>query len=148
MPPIYRHAPESLHIHNAAAAELLCEWVQTWKHYGLRTCDRLGREDRVGAGVYATGGEWATFATFATNVEKIHPVLDQFEAYCRPRRNVPFERFYKRQQQSGETFDQYVTELPQLAINCNFYDITPEEILRHIILFEIAGGRVKEARMI
>ena len=88
------------------------------------------------------------FATFATNVEKIHPVLDQFEAYCRPRRNVPFERFYKRQQQSGETFDQYVTELPQLAINCNFYDITPEEILRHIILFEIAGGRVKEARMI
>ena len=29
------------------------------------------------------------------------------------------EMFYKQQQQAGETFDQYVTELRQLAISCN-----------------------------
>ena len=86
------------------------------------------------------------FATFvwnpATNAEEIQPVLDQFEAYCRPRRDVPFERykFYKRQQQAGETFDKYVTELRHLAINCNSDHISPEEILRGRILFGIADG--------
>ena len=146
-------APEPLDIHNAAAAELWCEWVQTWKHYA-RATGLSEKPEAVQVSTLLTvigAPARRVFATFewnpATNAEKIQPVLDQFDAYCQPRRNVPFERykFYKRQQQAGESFDLYVTELRQLANNCSFDDITPDEILRDRILFGIADGRVREA---
>jgi len=37
---------------------------------------------------------------------KLQPIVDQFEAFCMPKRNVTYER-----QKIGETIDQYVTEL-------------------------------------
>ena len=42
------------------------------------------------------------------------------------RLNLPFERykFYRRQQQDGESFDQYATALGQLADRCDFTNIT------------------------
>ena len=126
--------------------------MQTWKHYTCTTGLGKKTESVQVSPLRTVIGALArrVLATFewnpATSVEKIQPVLDQSKAYCQPRRNVPFERykFYKQQQQAGKTFDQYVTELRQLAVNCNFDDITPEEIPRDRILFGIADGRVRE----
>ena len=38
--------------------------------------------------------------------------------------------FYRRQQQAGESLDQYATALRQLADWCDFTSITPDEVLR------------------
>ena len=53
---------------------------------------------------------WDVFSTFKDWVllgdeGKIKPVMTKFEAYCQPRKNVPFERyrFNRRTQEPGET---------------------------------------------
>ena len=55
------------------------------------------------------------------------------------------KKFYRRQQQAGESLDQYVTALRQQADRCHFPHITPEEILRDRILFGMADGKVQES---
>ena len=88
------------------------------------------------------------FATFkfdpVEDENKIVPVLAKFEAYCRPRLNIPFERykFYRLQQQAGESLDQCATALRQPA--GDFTSITSDEVLRDRILFGISDGRVCE----
>ena len=64
--------------------------------------------------------------------DKIADVIAKFDFYCEPRKNIPFERycFNRRQQQSGESIDQYITALRRLAANCEFDSITPDELLR------------------
>ena len=146
-------APEQLDIHNAIAAELWKEWEGAWKHYA-RATGLSTKEEAVQVSTLLTViGPQArrVFSTFQWNdpqdEEKIGTVLAKFAAYCRPRKNVPFERyrFYKREQQTGESLDQYATALRQLANHCDFENITPDEILRDRILFGITDGRVREA---
>ena len=57
---------------------------------------------------------------------KIEPVLRKFEEYCIPRENTIYERFlfFTRDQRESETIDQYLTELRQIAANCDFESIT------------------------
>ena len=57
---------------------------------------------------------------------KIKPVLEKFEAYCKPCENIPFERYcYNRHaQEPGEMYDQYRTALRQLAEGCDLETIT------------------------
>ena len=82
----------------------------------------IGEEARE---VYATFTDWTTEG----DESKIQPVLDKFEAYCQPRKNVPFERyrFNRRMQEPGETYDHYRTALRQLAEGCSFATITLDE---------------------
>ena len=53
-------------------------------------------------------------------------------------------QFYRRQQQAGESLDQYAIALRQLADRCDFTNITPDEILHDRILFGISDGRVRK----
>lgn len=87
------------------------------------------------------------YSTFdETDNDKIAPVLQKFEEYCQPRKNVPFERyrFNKHAQEAGETYDQYKTALRKLAEGCEFASITPEEILRDRLVFGIREAKVRE----
>ena len=74
--------------------------------------------------VYSTFSNWDAEGDEA----KLDPVLAKFEQYCRPRRNVPFQRycFNRRQQEAGETYEQYRTALRKMAQECEFGTITPD----------------------
>ena len=89
-------APELLDIHNATGAAPRGECklgstthvrpagagrLESVQVFTPTDCDRC-----AGRRVFTTF-EWNP----ATNAEKIQPVLDQFEACCRPRRNEPFK---------------------------------------------------------
>ncbi|XP_046590280.1 uncharacterized protein LOC124293457 [Neodiprion lecontei] len=65
-----------------------------------------------------------------------HKVIEHFEAYCVPKKNVVFERFvfYKRDQQDGETFEQYLTDIKKLSKNCQFQNFTNQMIRDRIVL--------------
>jgi len=56
--------------------------------------------------------------------KKLSVLVEKFEEYCTPRRNVTWERhvFNTRRQQPGETIDQYVTDLKKKAKSCEFGD--------------------------
>ena len=47
-------------------------------------------------------------------------------------------------QQSGESYDHYRTALRQLAERCEFESITPSQILRDKLVFEIRDSKVRE----
>ena len=76
--------------------------------------------------MYLTFRDWAVDG----DARRIKPVLQRFEAYCEPRKNVPFERykFNKRVQEAGEQHEQYNTALFKLAETCDFETITPNDI--------------------
>ena len=99
----------------------------------------IGEEARE---VFSTFNDWAR----AGDETKIEPVLQKFEQYCEPHRNVPFERyrFNRRVQEAGETYDQYRTALLKLAAGCDFQTISPNEILRDRLVFGVSDAKVRE----
>ena len=54
--------------------------------------------------------------------KKIDKILEKFEEYCTPRKNITWERhiFNTRAQQPGENIDQYSTDLRKKASSCEF----------------------------
>ncbi|XP_072380845.1 uncharacterized protein [Diabrotica undecimpunctata] len=56
---------------------------------------------------------------------KLADVLEAFESYVTPRKNVVYERylFYKRIQEEGEPFDHFLTDLKNKVRNCSKCEI-------------------------
>lgn len=72
-----------------------------------------------------------TFAT-AGDKMKLDKIMEKFEAYCIPKRNVTFERhrFFTCVQKTGEIIDHYVTELRNRSKTCEFGGLTDSLIKR------------------
>ena len=72
-------------------------------------------------------------------------LFQQFEQYCKPRKNLIVERhrFLTRNQEQSETIDQYVTELKNLASSCEWGDIK-EDLICSRIASGIVSTRVRE----
>ena len=131
------------------------KFKRVWDNYSLATELNKKAETIQVATLLTVIGEEArkVFATFtwttADDRGKIAPVLQKFEEYCQPCKNVPFERycFNRRVQEPGETYDQYRTALLllKLAAGCEFDKITADEILRDRLVFGIKDNRVREA---
>lgn len=66
---------------------------------------------------------------------KLQPIMDQFEAFCIPKRNVTYERhrFFTCMQKSGETIDQYVTELKHRSKTCEFGELKDSLVKDRIV---------------
>ena len=73
-------------------------------------------------------------------------VMAKFDEYCNPRSNVTFERFQfnSRTPNSAESFEHYVTELRKLQAQCDFGNVTPDQLLRDRIIFGISDSKVRE----
>ena len=144
--------PDILELTDGSTASNWRTWVAAWKNYTLAT--KLDKEDEVRqvATLLAVIGKEANkvFRTFtwasAGDEKKIAPVLKQFEDYCIPRENTIYERFlfFTRDQRESETVDQYMTELRQIAGNCDFESLTPEQLLRDRLVTGTRNGKVRE----
>ena len=79
------------------------------------------------------------------DAKKIEPVLRIFEEYCIPRENTIYERFlfFTRDQRESETINQCLTELRQIAANCDFESITRDQLLRDRL---VTGTRTTKTR--
>lgn len=144
--------PAPLEIHDANAAEKWKKFALAWRSYVLAT--ELSKKDekiQVATLLTVIGEEarevYSTFTDWERegDNEKIEPVLKKFATYCKPRQNVPFERyrFNRSVQEPGESYDQYRTALRKLAEGCSFNTITPEEILRDRLVFGIRDAKVR-----
>ena len=71
----------------------------------------------------------------AGDKSKVAKILEKFEAYCVPRRNITWERhvFNTRNQHDGEAIDQYVTDLKTKAQTCEFKDLKDSLIRDRIV---------------
>ena len=144
-------ALHSLEINDSNVAEKWSEWKEMWEHYSVAS--KVNKEEgdvQVAALLTAIGPEarkvFKTWNLSATERKDIKGVIERFDNYCNPRKNIPFERylFNSRQQEPGESFDRYVTALRQIADKCAFDAITPDDLLRDRIIFGIADNKVRE----
>ena len=145
--------PPALEIHSPNAADKWKKFFLAWDNYALATelakkdegvqvatlLTVIGEEARE---VYATFNDWEKDG----DDKKIKLVLKKFGEYCKPRKNIPFERFKfnRRMQEPGKMYDQYRTARRKLADSCNFEEITPEEILCDRLVFGIRDSKVRE----
>ena len=84
--------------------------------------------------------------TFASEDEKkdYKAVLKKFSEYCRPKKNLPFERytFWSRSQKEGEPFDKWLKDLRLIAKDCEFAE--EDNMIRDNIVFYVYDKRVQE----
>lgn len=83
--------------------------------------------------------------TFAPGDEKkLEKVMEQFETYCQPRKNITRERhiFNTRNQRPGESVDEYVTDLRGKAKSCEFKELT-ESLIRDRLVCGIISDKTR-----
>ena len=80
------------------------------------------------------------------DAEKIEPILRKLKEYCIPRENTIHERFlfFTWDQRESETIDQYLTELRQIAANCDFQSITSDQLFRDRLVTGTRNAKVPE----
>ena len=80
------------------------------------------------------------------DAKKISAVVSKFEEYCIPRENTIYECFvfFTQEQWEPETVDQYLMELRQIAANCDFDSITPDQLLRNRLVTGTKTAKVRE----
>ena len=142
--------PKEFSIHDSNAAEMWKSWRDRFRHYLVATkLDKESEAIKISTLLTIIGSDahkvYSTF-DFGDEGESLQRVLNKFEEYCQPLKNVPFERFRfnSRAQMAGEPFEQYVTALRQLQSRCEFEMATPDELLRDRIVFGISDCKVRE----
>lgn len=76
--------------------------------------------------------------------EMFETIVNKFTAYCNPMKNLVYEhfKFFKRDQLPGETVDQFITALKQLATSCEFQE--KDVLIRDRIVLGIRDPRIQE----
>ena len=92
-------------------------------------CRKRQKKENVKAFLFVIGKEgrelFNTFFFAKEQKDKLEPLLEKFESYCLPKKNVTMQRhkFNPRTQGSTELIDQFVTVLKNIAGDCEFGDI-------------------------
>ena len=123
------------------------EWRARFERFRIAT--RLDQEDgvvQVSSLIYAMGREadkiFSAFNFAAVAEGENDPrddfdiVLGKFDEHFVPKRNVIHERakFYNRSQQAGESVEEFLRSLRELAATCDFRDREEESIRDRIVL--------------
>ena len=103
------------------------QWRRDWRYYtAARELDTKHVAMQVGTFFNCAGPAAQEVAShFAwTEADGLDSLIDKFEEYCNPRRNIVMERyaFYSRSQQADETITTFLAALRQLAATCDFPD--------------------------
>ena len=145
--------PTPLEIRNPQVREKWKTFRRAWNSYALALeLDKKDQKVQVAIFLTVIGEEvqevFSTFTDWTTEGDdsKIDPILMKFEEYCQPRKNISFEWycFNQRQQEAGETYEQYRTALRKLSQTCNFRSIMLDEILWDRLVFGIRDDKVRE----
>ncbi|XP_049275480.1 uncharacterized protein K02A2.6-like [Rhipicephalus sanguineus] len=117
------------------------KWKQRFERF--RTSSGLSvkpEQHQVDALLYIMGEQaeeiYATFALSEENSKKFDAVVEQFDKYFIPRRNVIFERarFNTRLQQDGESAEDFVTALHTLSKDCEFGALREEFVRDRLVV--------------
>ena len=83
---------------------------------------------------------------FANDDEKkdYKVILKKFGEYCRPKKNVVYERhkFWSRRQNEGEPFDKWLKEMRVIAKDCEFAE--EDNMIRDKIVYGVFDKKVQE----
>lgn len=108
-------------------SEVWKRWKQRYDLYVLATStNTLPNEQQVAILLNLMGDQgielYNTFNVSAT--AKVSEVLEQFEKYCNPRKNIVYERFifFNAKQKPDQSIGEYIIELQTLSTSCEFME--------------------------
>ena len=116
------------------------EWKQIWTSYEiLSNLQVRDNKYRIATFITCIGADALRIYNslpFALTTRTSLKVLAAMEKYCLGETNVIYERFVfnQRAQQEGETFDQFLTALKELAKTCNFAAMHDELVRDRIVV--------------
>ena len=130
-------------------AENWRRWIQQFRLY-LNATGRDKKSEQIQCStLLSVAGEDAvevynTFVLDEAEQNKIEPLIEKFEQYCTPKKNVTFERhvFNTRSQGPGEHIDSYITEMRKLPKACEF-GILHDSLIKDRIVCGISSAEVK-----
>ena len=123
-------------------SEMWRRWRRGMEYFLAATCSGKSEGERVAIFMCMIGKDGQevkdTFeferAEDGTDIVTTKILFEKFEAYCKPRRNLVVDRhrFLTRDQQPGESIDQFVTELRTLAASCEWGELKDDLICSRI----------------
>ena len=126
-------------------------WKKEFQFYLTATESNDKDEDVKTSRLLTTIGEKArdiyytfTFAEEGDNM-KLTPVMAKFDEYFNLKKNLPYTRFkfFTYNQASGQTIDEYVTELKSRSRHCEFGTLR-DSLVRDRIVAGIQDAKVRE----
>ena len=124
-------------------AEAWRRWRRSMEYYLIATCTGKTEPQKVAIFMCMIGKDGQEikdtfeFETRENGQQVITTAIlfDKFEAHCKPKKNLVVERhrFLTRDQNTGESVDQYVTELKTLAASCEWGDLKDDLICSRIV---------------
>ncbi|XP_065941318.1 retrovirus-related Pol polyprotein from transposon 297 [Magallana gigas] len=126
-------------------AENWKEWLQGFRLYLIASgIDEKAGKVQVATFLHVAGVEarriYNTFNIPEEDVDKLDVLIQCFQDYVEPRKNLTYVRhiFFTRKQETHETIDNYVTDLKNKALQCEFGDLK-ESLIRDRIVCGISN---------
>ncbi|GFN74230.1 Pol polyprotein [Plakobranchus ocellatus] len=143
-------APPCLHL-EGNLAENWRKWQQRFQLYlEASELDKKPKKQQKAILLHTIGPDaLELFNTFTfseeEDIDDIRVKMQKFEEHCKPKRNLIYDRhqFLTKQQQEGESFDQFVTELKRLSADCEFRELK-DSLIRDRIICGIRSAQLKE----
>ena len=144
-------APEELDL---KSANMNAEWKmfkQLWENYEVALgLSQQENKKRTATLLTIIGKEaMKIFNTFKwkNNAEKenIIKVIEKFDAYFIPRKNITYERymFNTRKQKHNENVDEFITALKTLVDNCEF-GLLEESLIKDMLVLGVNDNKLRE----
>lgn len=134
------------------------KWYKKFKIYMLAT-ENIDKPDNIKVAILLHIGEEALekfeiFELSEDQQQNFNSVVKAFENYCIPKKNESVCRhlFFQRSQRSEENFDDFLTELKRLSIDCAFGELRDSLIKDRIVSIQrytkqtVEGSPVKRGR--
>ena len=136
--------PDPLDLDSSNVSDAWRKWRQRFELFSLASgLSSKGEGIQAATLLHVVGPDaLEVYNTFswedADDKSKVAKILEKFEAYCVPRKNITWERhvFNTHNQCNGETIDQYVTDLKTKAQTCEFKDLK-DSLIRDRIVCDI-----------
>lgn len=89
---------------------------------------------------------FSTWTMSDDDKKKLKSYFEKFEEYCRPKSNIIYNRymFKNRVQGENEPFEQFVTDLKSLLVDCDYRQELHDEMIRDHIVFGVKSPKIRE----
>ena len=141
--------PQSLNFNQENLSQAWKRWKSEFTFYMTAT-ESDGKENKVKSSILLTcigdkGREvYSTFNLAEADKLKLDKILEKFDEYCEPVKNITFIRhkFFSCKQEEGQRFDEYLTELKKKAQDCEFGGLK-DELIKDILICGLSDDRLR-----
>ena len=124
---------------------------QTWTNYETATgMESKPQRQRIAILLSVIGQDalivYNAFHWSPGEAQTVEAILAKFEAYCKPKLNVSYERFVfmSRKQKKNESINDYTVALKNLVRNCDYGELT-DSLVRDAIIMGVNSKKIQEA---